>query len=1050
MHEKDRVDGMQIRECFYYKYGPEDLFEFVRNRLNAEDSYDRVEWNKKDVVKKCKVPAGASSTITAVRQLKNSRLVNVVVNQNRVVKSIVLRFKFHGVTIFVEYEVPNGVSERWKYKVRYIGKESPRLTKDCLMEGEFYETVQQQYWEVLADFYGEDYFADDDDAQEGLNAGGEGNGLSSAEESAEDSAVEAEAGDEDTYDNESDTPFGVPRERKIKGIQFDKKLLMGVTLEETADFCKIMRQKLEYIERFLGGDIRSAGKTLRFVRRGNGKRAIKYRVGKRRFSMLLSGGILTCIGLSTHDRQIQDIENFKCKQAGMVYYKTDEFLDRIAAYDTESKLPLSRYLMMPRHYVLSEDQKEILSGRRESLNMSIVGNAGAGKSLVGMKWIADECSKEFNNCLYLTMSSNLVYALREQFEVEIAEKSLSSCQVASIGSFIHDRMKLAYPHLPDKSYLDSKASFEVFKQFWRKKVSEDQGPVMEYWRAIHGYLKGALPHELKLKGKLKVPVCIDEEEYVRLRKMAGEKNYLPYDEAYRIYKKYQEYLGFAHLYDDNDLAKMLISTNKWKKGGYSSAFLDECQDLTQVQLMALLCQLRGTRSKVFSSDRCQMVQPVWFREGSMRTLANELDKAQGKKVDPQGIRAHFLHYNFRSTRRIIGFQNALVNFFRESSVLSLKQMEMLEIEAPAVARTGIRPVWIRCNEANRECLTKGIWEKITGLDLQLIVANRNMPTIADFGMGAKLGVDVVECKGMEYPAVLLYNVMKDVQRDLAMAWKYFYVGATRSSDVLIIYDEMTELNDSVRVFFEQAVAAGVMDECKSLTDYRPGLKGTWIEYIEKQVLRPMTSEERLITAGTAMNYEQYKLALGIYTQLLPGTEIAYYCQGKVYEQEKKYRDAINVYAGLSEEWQDKGRNRNNSIDGILMSPDVEKVDYLAAMVLGSSRRADFLNHARQGFSEKYGGDEDFQDKLWEAVSTYAFVPGLMMQWMDCADDAIGDKMEELYMVMDEVLGVEEPADDETVTLEDETEKADKDEPEYQVHFEDEAEDAVKEADAYEG
>ena len=60
---------MQIRECFFYKYGPEELFEFVRNKLKAEDRYDRAEWNKKDVVKKCKVPTEVNSMITAVRQL---------------------------------------------------------------------------------------------------------------------------------------------------------------------------------------------------------------------------------------------------------------------------------------------------------------------------------------------------------------------------------------------------------------------------------------------------------------------------------------------------------------------------------------------------------------------------------------------------------------------------------------------------------------------------------------------------------------------------------------------------------------------------------------------------------------------------------------------------------------------------------------------------------------------------------------------------------------------------------------------------------------------
>ena len=263
---------MQIRECFFYKYGPEELFEFVRNKLKAEDRYDRAEWNKKDVVKKCKVPTEVNSMITAVHQLKNSRLVHVIVNQNKVVKSLVLRYKHHGAAFFVEYEIPNGLSERWQYKIRYIGNLSPYFTKDSLLEGEYYETVRQHYREALYDFYGEDYFDDEEDTQDGLNSSDEAADLLMAEKDTWD---DADGNEYEASDDENENSSDIHRARKIKGIQFDKKLLMGVTSEETSVFCKIMSQKLEYIERFLGGEVRAAGKTLRFVRRRNGKQAIK-------------------------------------------------------------------------------------------------------------------------------------------------------------------------------------------------------------------------------------------------------------------------------------------------------------------------------------------------------------------------------------------------------------------------------------------------------------------------------------------------------------------------------------------------------------------------------------------------------------------------------------------------------------------------------------------------------------------------------------------------------------------------------------------------------
>ena len=975
---------MGINESFYYRYGPESLFEYVRLKLKEEEGQARVDWFKGEAVQKCSIPPEVYRLIKYSSSFGKHKLIHVVLNQAGKIQSIVLRVKHLRVSYYVEYGLSNFTGEHWIYRVKFIGPASPYSAVMSSMGGVLFDKAGQMYAGLLRECRWE---------EAGILPG-------PGTEASGEAEVKGAGNSEDTPEEGENLPEQPQRPAsRIKGIQFDKRLLNGVPLEETAHFCKTMVQKLAYIERFVSGELTAAGKTLRFLRRGKGRQALKYRLGKRRFSMLLNNGILTCIGLSTHDRQIHDIETFQVKQAGMVYYELEEFLERIKSYDAASRIPLGKFLLMPRHYVLSQDQQEILSSKESSLNMSIVGNAGAGKSLIGMKWIAHESGKEHNKCLYLTMSMNLVYALREQFEMELAEESRSDCQVTSVGEFIYSRMKLAYAELPDRCFLDTKESFEVFRSFWGKKISKDPRQMMDYWRAIHGYLKGAIPHEMGLKGKIRVPDYIDEDEYVRLREMAGEDNYPSWDESFKIYLKYQEHLRFANLYDDNDLAKMLISANKWKKEGYSSVFLDECQDLTQVQLLALLCQLRGTRSKVFASDRCQMVQPVWFKEGYMRTLANELDRCWGKKVEAEGIKAHYLHYNFRSTRRIIAFQNEVVDFFRDNTILSLKHIEMKEIQAPAPAMEGSRPIWIRCSSANEEQVTRGLWQKLTGLDLQPIIANRSLPTLNLFGPAGRLAVDVVECKGMEYPSVLMFNVMADVRRDAAMAWKYFYVAATRSSDVLIIYDDLIESEALVRDFFLRAVARGSIEECPDLLSPRPNYEGTWLKYIEAQVMRPKTDEEMLATAGTAMDYEQYSLAHEIYRQLKPEAWITLYCQGKIQEQEKNYSEAVRTYAELAYDWQDRGRNRQNSVDALLRAPDIEKEDYLAALIISRHEQANFLAEAHRCYEEKYGEDQDFQNMLWLAMEKHDFVPDMMYGWMDAAYRDIEENMEVLQHIL---------------------------------------------------
>lgn len=785
--------------------------------------------------------------------------------------------------------------------------------------------------------------------------------------------------------------------KKIRGIQLDKKILTDINLNESDDFIQNMLRKLNYINRIISGEITAAGNSIKFLRKSGKKSAIKYRFHKKRFSMILTKNILTCVALSNHDRQIKDIERFSKKQAGMVYYELGEFKDMIRAFNAEDKITLSKYMMLPKHYVLSNEQETILENKFESLNMSIVGNAGAGKSLVGMKWIANESGKKNNRALYLTMSENLVYALRDEFESEIKKTGKSELIVLSIGEFIYENMKQNYPEIPSKSFLNSKESYAFFKKFWIKKISEDLTETFDYYRAIHGYLKGALPLNLNLKN-MELPEIIEESEYKRLRELNGEENYISYENALNICEKYQNYLKLYKLYDDNDLARMIIAAKNKKTKKFKAVFIDECQDLTQIQTLAIFSLLPFTRSRVFSSDRCQMVQPVWFKESKLRTLANELDRVNGKEPSEEGIRAHYLHFNFRSTKSIIAFQNKIIELIRERNALSLKQKELLEIKAPALQRRGIKPIWIRSSEKNRDAVTKKLWKKVTSLDLQLIIANKNNETIKEFSEEKNLAVDVVECKGMEYPAVFMYNLMKDVSRDFSMALKYFYVAATRSAGVLFIYDDYIEENPDILNFFKNITSKGIIEECADIFDNKNGFNGNYLEYIESLVLRETTDAEKLTVAKDAMDYGQYKLALQIYGEILPNDNITLYAKAKVFEEEREYENALLTYAKLDENWQDKGRNKYNSVEGLLKVSDINRRDFLAAFILGNSQSENFLDEAKANYKSKFGDDKSFFDELYNAVSYYEFARKNIINWFNITESKIENKIKILERI----------------------------------------------------
>lgn len=104
---------------------------------------------------------------------------------------------------------------------------------------------------------------------------------------------------------------------------------------------------------------------------------------------------------------------------------------------------------------------------------------------------------------------------------------------------------------------------------------------------------------------------------LRREKKASQSTVLWETTLYRVYEKYQAYLHRHRLFDDNDMARLLLKSRMKPQrpyGVYGAVFVDECQDLTQMELLAIFHLLSGTRHKRMASDRCQMVQPTYFDE----------------------------------------------------------------------------------------------------------------------------------------------------------------------------------------------------------------------------------------------------------------------------------------------------------------------------------------------------------------------------------------------------------------------------------------------------
>ncbi|WP_298465911.1 viroplasmin family protein [uncultured Mitsuokella sp.] len=825
-----------------------------------------------------------------------------------------------------------------------------------------------------------------------------------------------------------------PGQGLFRGIQFDKHIFRHVPRAYQERFRKSFLPRLRKMERIFTGERQAAGNDFKLVAGARGKRVFKRRIGDHRLSMVYQDGILTLLALSSHDRQMVDIRKIRGKSIGYVYYDVDDFLQQLeswqAVHERDKALSFGEYLATPQHFVYDEVQQSLLAEGRQAeaaSNLSIVGNAGAGKSVVGLKWIQDEWQRPGHRCLYLTMSENLVYTLAYEFRQEVMRPDAPQQPdgepvIMTTFAFLRQHVKERYPRLPERCLLNAAQSLTVFRRFWQEQVDwrqfwpaeargEEEATLLMAWREIHGIIKGAarLPadgDEKAGEGDAREPwlAFLPADEYQQLlmrEKKASRRDAFWVRALYRVFAAYQAYLKRHGLLDDNDVASLILRAPATEEAAYTSAFIDECQDLTQRELLAIFKLLCGTRAKRLASDRCQMVQPTYFEESWMRTTLNRLDAMHGRTLPEEACRPRYLRYNYRSSRSIIAFQDMILQHFRKRHILTFKEAELQQIKVPPLTPAGWKPVWILPSEKNRRLFTQDLWRRLEPGSLMPVFAfshfnagaSAGAGTQGRFGMTAEDTVtDVLSCKGMEYPAVLLCDILSDMAFDPAMAWKYFYVGATRANRGLLIYEENARPGSPSYAFLQEAAEAGLIDCAADLGDTSPYQHQTWLVCLQSR-LSAGDQYERLETAERALDFGQYELALKIYLREGSDPDMIAYCRGKVQEDRGDFAAALYSYAAIPAGWSDRGRSRSHGAAALLHQPDIEGPEFVAAFLLARAGAPQLLQEARTAWEEAYGpGDAAFYQALQTALSRYDFAGASLLAWNRQVQQGTGDSL----------------------------------------------------------
>jgi hypothetical protein len=489
-------------------------------------------------------------------------------------------------------------------------------------------------------------------------------------------------------------------------------------------------------------------------------------------------------------------------------------------------------------YLLSNKQLECLSSEGP---VFLRGSAGSGKTLVEIcKAILNRNSDKpvqgyFTYTTQLKENASEIYAKYSDKDNSVSFNVISEYFLFSQGRPINQYFNL-----------------EMFKQWLDKLPSNRNNPTIrsidpfELWLEIRGIIKGfagkyffrklkfdclnkdilsLLREEKYINGNNQLILQYEEKiidlikkdnsvfEKLKIENFKNElidpeiyyaiTDYSKFDEAQKrvIYKftkeQYQEYLKTNHFVDDNDLARESLYRHALPK--YDFVLVDELQDLTELQILALSYQVKDIKNIFMSGDISQVVNPTFFQIGRVEMLLRNYFNIRSLN------RELVLNENYRNSQSIIDITSKLLEIRQE--YLGRYSEDVKEVSTAIEKKEGLPEI---ATVTSQEIIDVIKSEFIDNPRVAIIVATNKAKSDLKSKIGTKGETNIFtiqEIKGLEYEHVLAYGVLsdyaenwksletqgknnRDEQKHIRFQYYFnvFYVALTRARERLIIYE----------------------------------------------------------------------------------------------------------------------------------------------------------------------------------------------------------------------------------------------------------------------
>lgn len=513
-------------------------------------------------------------------------------------------------------------------------------------------------------------------------------------------------------------------------------------------------------------------------------------------------------GIILHMICAHDDQNKMARRVNDDYINNSEYIDGAIYFTNEDEKIIeesftleSKYEMCidiqyssPRVTVLSLDKYGIIDRFiYESEPMLVRGIAGSGKTEITIKAMHDLALKDKNKrILYVTLSlelkdnvskksgtfehSNIRFETVKSLYDRVLRKKIESTyeEYKNFEDFIDDYKRNSKNNYELKrkiiNFLDEKNNYNVYS---------------EIYGLIFGYMQENWSRKITNK--------LSKEEYLTLnekdKKIDKEEQALVYEIA-TLYETYCLNNNLS-LYSHDSIK--ILNTNIEEK--YDYIFIDEVQDLTEVQIAAIYSLISDRKNIFLTGDEKQIINPTFFKTGRIYELFRKYHNYS--EIEP-------LNANFRNSKSVTELIN-YCNDIRKKKLPALKQ-EYRQDEISKNKSVG--------NIYNFIGNPKDLEEKINGsANSAIIVDEKEYKELKESGQyDARIIFTASKCKGIEFDNVFSLNMLsskKDIYNDLYIQGKnkdntlhhnfnLFYVAITRTINSLVIHEsEKTYIYDDI-------------------------------------------------------------------------------------------------------------------------------------------------------------------------------------------------------------------------------------------------------------